>query len=100
MVILQVAAGNQRAGEVLTSFVIFPSMMLGGSMFPFAMMPASLASIGKATPLGWMVDRFDNILGGKAAPQTFALWLAVLLCVSALLFAASSWSLRRKNFNR
>lgn len=100
MVALQIAAGNQRGGEILTSFVIFPSMMLGGSMFPFAMMPASLATIGKATPLGWMVVRLDAILGGKAAPQALALWLAVLFSASALLFVFASWYLRRKNFNR
>lgn len=100
MVILQMAAGNQRRGEILTSFVIFPSMMLGGSMFPFSMMPSSLASIGKATPLGWMVARFDLVLSGKAAAQDLSAWLAVLAVASTLLFIASARLLRRKNFNR
>jgi ABC-type multidrug transport system permease subunit len=100
MIILQTAAGNQRNGEILTSFVIFPSMMLGGSMFPFAMMPASLAAIGKATPLGWMVDRFDLILSGRATAQSLALWTAAIIGISAVLFLYSFWSLRRKNFNQ
>lgn len=95
MLLLQILAGSERAGEILTSFVIFPSMMLGGSMFPFAMMPRSLAAIGQASPLGWMVVRFDGILRGQASAAALAWDFVVIAAASLLLFALSGWLLRR-----
>jgi ABC-type multidrug transport system permease subunit len=96
MLILQILAGTERAGEILTSFVIFPSMMLGGSMFPFVMMPQALASIGKATPLGWMVVRFDGILRGQATAADVGWGLAAMALAGLLLSLFGGWFLRRK----
>jgi ABC-type multidrug transport system permease subunit len=93
---LQILAGAEHRGEILTSAVLFPSMMIGGSMFGFAMMPESLARIGKATPLGWMVFRFDLILQGKASAGEVGLWFALMAAASALLFLFSGWHLRRR----
>jgi hypothetical protein len=94
MLILQIIAGARNRGEILTSFVLFPSMMLGGSMFSFAMMPDFMARIGKATPLGWMVVRFDLILQGAATAADVWAWLAVMAAVCALLFASAAPALR------
>jgi ABC-type multidrug transport system permease subunit len=96
MLNLQILAGAENRGEILTSFVIFPSMMLGGAMFPFGMMPDSIAAIGKATPLGWMTFRFDSILRGQATAGQVAVWLVILAVATLLLFSLSGWHLRRK----
>lgn len=96
MLILQIMAGTERAGEILTSFVIFPSMMLGGSMFPFAMMPQAMAAIGKATPLGWMVARFDAILRGQAAAAEVGWGLAAMALAGVSLSVFGGWFLRRR----
>ena len=96
MLNFHILAGVESRGEILTSFVIFPSMMIGGAMFPFAMMPDSIAAIGKATPLGWMTFRFDTILRGQASAADVALWLAILAAVTLLLFGFTGWHLRRK----
>ena len=96
MLNFHILAGVESRGEILTSFVIFPSMMIGGAMFPFAMMPDSIAAIGKATPLGWMTFRFDTILRGQATAADVALWLAILAAVTLLLFGFTGWHLRRK----
>jgi ABC-type multidrug transport system permease subunit len=93
---LQLAAGAQNQGAILTSFVIFPSMMLGGSFFAFAMMPPALARIGRATPLGWMVERFDLILRGRATAEQVAWWLAAQAGVMVALFVLSGWNLRHR----
>jgi ABC-type multidrug transport system permease subunit len=94
MLILQIAAGARNRGEILTSFVLFPSMMIGGSMFAFVMMPEFLARIGKATPLGWMVVRFDAILQGTATAGDVAAWLGIMSAACGALFAAAVPMLR------
>lgn len=96
MLILQILAGSERAGEILTSFVIFPSMMIGGSMFPFVMMPPALAAIGKATPLGWMVARFDSILRGQATAGEVGWGLAAMALAGSSLYVSGGWFLTRK----
>jgi ABC-type multidrug transport system permease subunit len=94
MLILQTLAGARNRGEMLTSFVIFPSMMLGGSMFAFDIMPDSLARIGKLTPLGWMVTRFTSILRGAATASDVLVWLGIMAAVTAVLFLLSARLLR------
>lgn len=96
MLLLQSAAGSERRGEVLTSFVLFPSMMLGGSLFSFSMMPDSLAAIGRLTPLGFMVAQLEQILPGRATAAHLALAFSSLAALSAVLFFFSAWFLRRK----
>jgi ABC-type multidrug transport system permease subunit len=94
MLILQILAGARNRGEILTSFVLFPSMMLGGSMFAFVMMPEFLARIGKLTPLGWMVVRFDAILQGTATASQVGWWFGVMTAATFILFALASRMLR------
>lgn len=94
MLILQILAGARNRGEILTSFVLFPSMMLGGSMFAFSMMPEFIARIGRATPLGWMVVRFDSILQGSATAANVAAWLGILALGCGGLFALAVRLLR------
>lgn len=94
MLILQILAGAAGRGEILTSLVVFPSMMLGGSMFSFEMMPESLARIGQLTPLGAMITRFASILAGGAPAGAVLVWLAVMAAVSAILFLLSARLLR------
>jgi ABC-type multidrug transport system permease subunit len=94
MLLLQILAGSRNRGEILTSFVLFPSMMLGGSMFAFAMMPESMARIGRATPLGWMVARFDSILQGTATAAQVGAWLGFMALGCAVSFALAVRMLR------
>lgn len=96
MLIMQILAGAPERGEIFTSFVVFPSMMIGGSMFSFEMMPASIAAIGKLTPLGWMIIRFTSILGGGASAASVLAWLGVMAAVTAILFLLSARLLRWK----
>jgi len=90
MLILQILAGARNRGEILTSFVLFPSMMLGGSMFAFAMMPEFLARIGRMTPLGWMVARFESILQGSATAPQVGLWFGLMTAATVVLFVMAA----------
>src|SRR5262249_31112585 len=76
--LLQVLATEQRAGVALNAFVLFLLGMLGGTFFPFEMMPGWLAAIGRFTPNGWAIARFKEIIAGPVDPTRLAAWFSVL----------------------
>ncbi len=61
-------ASSARAANVLTSAVMFPLLMLGGSFFPFEWMPAWMARVGSATPNGWLLLRLRALVDGRFEP--------------------------------
>lgn len=94
MLTVQLLATAQRTGNVLTSTVVFPFALLGGSFFPFEAMPAGLAAIGRWTPNGWSVTVLKTITDG-AAPLTDLLLPALLLAAwIAVFFVLACWRLR------
>jgi ABC-type multidrug transport system permease subunit len=64
--LLQTVASSERGGHLVAMMVVFPLMMLGGSLFPFDVMPAWLGAIGRWTPNGLAVVRLREILDGRA----------------------------------
>jgi ABC-2 type transport system permease protein len=94
MLTVQLLATAQRTGNVLTSMVVFPFALLGGSFFPFEAMPAGLAAIGRWTPNGWSITVLKAITDG-AAPLTDLLLSALLLAAwIAVFFVLACWRLR------
>ena len=87
--LLQLYASSQRAGNLLANLVTMPLLMLGGSFFPFEVMPDGMAALGRMTPNGWALEELKAILVGTAEPASLALSLAGLVGVSALLFFLS-----------
>jgi ABC-type multidrug transport system permease subunit len=51
---------NKKAASVVTSAMVFPMMMLGGSFFPFEAMPKWMAAIGQYVPNGYLLDKFNQ----------------------------------------
>ncbi len=91
--LLQLHASTQRAGHLLTNALGFPLMMIGGGFFPFEVMPAGFAAIGRRTPLGWMLEELKAILFARASAGDVllgfgalaaALFLIVALCRARL----------------
>ena len=76
LTLLHTAAASSRGGELLSSVVVFPLMMLGGSFFPFEAMPAWMAAAGRWTPNGLAVARLKDLLYGD--PSFSALGVAAL----------------------
>jgi ABC-type multidrug transport system permease subunit len=70
-VILSTLASTPRAASVLTNFVVMLLGLMGGTFFPFEMMPGFLSRIGKLTPNGWALLRLKELLGGQATPAAF-----------------------------
>ncbi len=89
MFLLQMHASSQRAGGILTMLVTFPLLMLGGSFFPFSVMPPWMHAVGRWTPNGWALLRLQDLLvegpHARLAPAAGG-----LLAVTVLLLAAST----------
>lgn len=90
LVLIQSFATSQRGGGFLSSMIVFPLMMIGGSFFPLEVMPVWMARIGRWTPNGLAVAQTKQILFGHPSvaslaiaaaamgvPAMIALWLAV-----------------------
>jgi ABC-type Na+ efflux pump permease subunit len=87
LVLLQLHAATQRAGHLFTNSIGFPMLMIGGGFFPFEVMPASFASIGRRTPLGWMLEELKAILFARASTADVLLGFTVLAAALLLLGA-------------
>jgi ABC-type Na+ efflux pump permease subunit len=94
LTLVQLFASSQRAGHLLTNTVLFPMVMLGGSFFPFEVMPAWMASIGRKTPNGWALEGLKSILFARASAGEIGIGLLALFLGSLLLCAVCSYRLR------
>lgn len=90
MVLVQLHAASERAGNMLTGAVIFPLAMLGGSFFPFEAMPDWMARIGRLTPNGWALQQFVALVRDRVEPVALAGALAGVVLVGGLAFALSA----------
>ena len=59
---LQMLFPNDKAANVVTTVLLFPLLMAGGSFFPLAALPEWLAAIGRLSPNGFVADRLTEEL--------------------------------------
>ena len=71
--LLQFAGATRTGAHMLSTMVVFPAMMLGGSFFPFEAMPGWMAAIGRWLPNGQAVARLKDLLAGTADPRALAI---------------------------
>ncbi|MDJ0749035.1 MAG: ABC transporter permease [Woeseiaceae bacterium] len=64
---LQMMFPNNRAANLVTTILLFPLLMAGGSFFPLAALPEWIADIGRLAPNGFIVDRLSNELTSPTA---------------------------------
>jgi ABC-type multidrug transport system permease subunit len=86
IMLIHLFASSARTAGVLTTMIIFPLLMIGGSFFPFEAMPEGLATIGRMTPNGWALMQFKSIIAGTAEPASLGLAFLGLSIVGALAF--------------
>jgi ABC-type multidrug transport system permease subunit len=96
LMLLQMLASTQRGADLLSSTVIFPLMMLGGSFVPFEAMPAWMAAVGHWTPNGLGVARLKDLLYGDAAPQAMATAVLAIGLPAVAAFSLAGRTLRRR----
>jgi ABC-type Na+ efflux pump permease subunit len=95
LTLLHLFAGSQRGSELLSSVVVFPLMMLGGSFFPFEQMPAWMAAAGRWTPNGLGVTRLKDLLYGDVSVQALVIAVLGIGIPAALAFLGSCRRLRK-----
>jgi ABC-type uncharacterized transport system permease subunit len=94
-VLMHTFFSNQRGAAMLSNLLMMMLGMLGGSFFPFDLMPESLAKIGRCLPNGWALLQFSDILAGQIIPARLMLDFGAVLAFSALLFIVVVGRLRR-----
>jgi ABC-type multidrug transport system permease subunit len=92
---IAVHASSPRAANVVGNLVVFPLALLGGSFFPFEMMPDWMASIGRFTPNGWAVTLFKGFVAGSAHVRDLLIGAGWMAAVGSILFFISVRRLRR-----
>lgn len=91
---LQMAFSSKKTANIVSSVTVFPLLMAGGSFFPMAVMPAWMATLGRASPNGFVADRLTTeITGSGAWLIDVNSWLIVIIAVASGL-AICAWRLR------
>ncbi len=93
---LQMVASTQRTADMVSSTILFPLLMLGGSFVPFETMPAWMAAVGQWTPNGLGVARLKDLLYGDPAPLPLAVAAVGIGLPAAAAFLLAARGLRRK----
>ncbi len=86
---LQLLASTRRAGNILSSIVLFPMMMIGGTFFPFETMPEWMADVGRWTPNGLGVTQLKKIMVAELDPGSLLLSVAGIGLFAVLTFVFS-----------
>ena len=91
---LQMMFKTRTAANLLTSILLFPLLMAGGSFFPMATLPDWIAAIGRLSPNGFVVDRLTTELISAGTWSIDAnSWLIVVAMTTSGL-AICAWRLR------
>ena len=73
---LQMLFPNARVANIITTVLLFPLMMVGGSFFPLAALPDWIANMGRFAPNGFIVDRLsDELVSATAWSISIQSWL-------------------------
>lgn len=83
---VQVLASSEQAGNLTSTMLLFPMMMIGGSLFPFEAMPDWMVAVGQWTPNGMAMLEFKALLVGSAEPASLARSFGILAALGAVLF--------------
>jgi ABC-type multidrug transport system permease subunit len=91
---LQMSFPNSKAANLLTTILLFPLMMAGGSFFPLEALPDWIAGIGRLSPNGFIVDRLSGELTASGAWSIDASSWLTLAAMTLSGLAISTWRLR------
>lgn len=91
---LQMLFPSRKAANLLTTILLFPLLMMGGSFFPLDVLPEWIAAIGRVSPNGFVVDRLTHELRSATAWSfTGKSWaIAIAMTISGL--AICTWRLQ------
>ena len=85
--LLNVLAHTQRTAAIVGNLVMFPLLILGGSLFPTESMPTGLLAIGRWTPNGWALAHLKRVFAGSAGVvETLPALVAMLGMAAVFVF--------------
>jgi len=82
---IQVLAPSKKAGGMISTLIMFPLLMAGGSFFPTETMPKFISAIAQFTPNGRVVEPLKGYLIGEYGSSGLYPYLWVLLAVTLVL---------------
>jgi len=87
--VIQVLAPSRKAGGMISTLVMFPLLMAGGSFFPTETMPAFIASIAQYTPNGNVIEPLKGYLSGEFGASVLfsGLWIIMAVALFLVLMA-------------
>lgn len=91
---LQMLFPNQKAANLLTSILLFPLLMIGGSFFPLDVLPDWIAAIGRLSPNGFVVDRLTGELTSATAWTFDAKSWAIVMTMTITGLTVCVWRLQ------
>jgi len=91
---LQMLFPNQRSANLVTSILLFPLLMMGGSFFPLDVLPEWIAAIGRLSPNGFVVDRLTLELTSPNAWTFDGKSWAVMLTMTISGLGVCTWRLQ------
>lgn len=91
---LQMLFNSQKAANLLTSILLFPLLMMGGSFFPLDTLPDWIASIGRLSPNGFVVDKLTLQLTNASTWSIPADQWLLMLALTASGILLCTWRLR------
>lgn len=91
---LQMLFSNTKAADLMTSILVFPLLMMGGSFFPLETLPDWLAAIGRVSPNGFVVDRLTTELTSAGAWTFDMTGWAIVAAMTVSGLGICSWRLQ------
>lgn len=91
---LQMLFPTAKAANLLTSILLFPLLMMGGSFFPLDALPDWIAAIGRLSPNGFVVDRLSKELASANAWSFDVTGWAIVVVMTVSGLAVCTWRLK------
>jgi ABC-type multidrug transport system permease subunit len=87
--LIQVLSPSKKAGGAISTLVMFPLLMAGGSFFPTETMPKFIAAIAGYTPNGRVIEPLKGYLTGEygASGMFSEVWMPVVVALVLVLLA-------------
>ena len=86
LLLTSVIHSEQQAGVTLNLLVLIAAP-LGGAWWPLEIVPPWMATIGHISPIAWAMDGFNAVIFFGGGVQDVLVPVAVLLAISAVIFA-------------
>jgi len=83
--LIQVLAPSKKAGGMISTLIMFPLLMAGGSFFPTETMPEFIGTIAQFTPNGRVIEPLKGYLTGEYGSSGMFPHLWILLLVTLVL---------------